>query len=81
MKNKPLNSKIKKMFDKWSMLDDVRTKALNPETLEILLNIILKENKKAVEKLKEEVMNSCENKADGLLILINMKIDKIFGRI
>ncbi len=36
-----------------------------------------KDIKKAIKRLKEELMNSCENKADGLLI--HKIIDKIFG--
>ena len=48
-----LSEKRKKLFERLK-LDDVRIKALNPETLDILFNAFENQNKEFIRRLKEE---------------------------
>lgn len=48
-----LSDNRKKIFNSWLKLDDVRIKALNPETLDILFIAIEKQDKEFIKLLKE----------------------------
>ena len=50
----PLSDKINKIFESWLRFDDVRIKALNPETIDILKIAIVNLNKESIKRLKEE---------------------------